>query len=40
MKSWRLRADRLIVWVHYLLIQGAVTLIRLIGRRRDGAETG
>lgn len=40
MKRWRLQADRLTVWVFYVLIQAAVTLIRLIrGRSRDGEET-
>lgn len=40
MKRWRLLADRLTVWWFYVLIQGAVTLIRLIRRRhQDGEET-
>jgi hypothetical protein len=41
MNRWRLQADRLVVWVFYLMIQAAVTMIRLIrGRNRDGAGTG
>ncbi len=40
MKRWRLQADRLTVWAFYVLIQAAVTLIRLIrGRCRDGEGT-
>lgn len=38
MKRWRLVADRLTVWAFYVLIQAAVTMIRLIRRRRRDGE--